>query len=217
MFLVGAPALSWSAVSAPAPEPRWGTFLTVLLWNTCGYDSAGTLAAEVAEPVRNYLRFGLPNVTIKGVGCRKQGKVYMPAMLLCILLSTLLYLGPILVGVSAEGTQIDNWVDGYWTDVAEAIGGRWLAGWVSLAGAMSTAGLLNTLLCTTSRALAAMGQRGLMPEIVGRLHPRYMTPHVAIGVMTCAIAALMLSDFETLIAANMMTYILKLVLECAYC
>lgn len=53
MFLVGAPALSWSAVSAPAPEPRWGTFLTVLLWNTCGYDSAGTLAAEVAEPVRN--------------------------------------------------------------------------------------------------------------------------------------------------------------------
>ena len=53
MVLVGAPALSWNAVSAPAPEPRWGTFLTVLLWNTCGYDSAGTLAAEVAEPVRD--------------------------------------------------------------------------------------------------------------------------------------------------------------------
>ena len=23
---------------------QWGTFLTVLLWNTCGYDSAGTVA-----------------------------------------------------------------------------------------------------------------------------------------------------------------------------
>ena len=34
------------------------------------------------------------------------------------------------------------------------------------------------------------------------------------GVMTCAIALLMLSDFETLIEANMMTYILKLLLEC---
>jgi hypothetical protein len=32
--------------------------------------------------------------------------------------------------------------------------------------------------------------------------------------MTCAIALLMLSDFETLIEANMMTYILKLLLEC---
>ena len=54
MVVVGAPELSWSDVSAPTPEPHWGTFLNVLLWNTCGYDSAGTLAAEVAEPVRNY-------------------------------------------------------------------------------------------------------------------------------------------------------------------
>lgn len=138
----------------------------------------------------------------------------MPAMLICILLSTLVYLGPILVGVSAQGTHVELWVDGYWTDVAEAIGGQWMAGWVMLAGAVSTAGLLNTLLCTTSRALAAMGQRDLMPRVVGKLHSRYSTPYVAIGVMTCAIALLMLSDFETLIEANMMTYILKLLLEC---
>ena len=26
---------------------RWGTFLSVLLWNTSGYDSVGALAAEV--------------------------------------------------------------------------------------------------------------------------------------------------------------------------
>ena len=31
---------------------RWGTFLTVLLWNTCGYDSAGTVAAEVGGDAR---------------------------------------------------------------------------------------------------------------------------------------------------------------------
>ena len=60
-----------------------GTFLTVLLWNTCGYDSAGTLAAEVDNP----------------------GKVYMPAMLITILVSTLVYLLPIMVGVSAQGIR----------------------------------------------------------------------------------------------------------------
>jgi hypothetical protein len=32
MVAIGAPALSWEDVSAAAPDPRWGTFLTVLLW-----------------------------------------------------------------------------------------------------------------------------------------------------------------------------------------
>ena len=193
MVALGAPALSIDAVSAEVAEPRWGTFLTVLLWNTCGYDSAGTLAAEVEEP----------------------SKVYMPAMVICVVASTLVYLLPILVGVSAEGTEVSLWVDGYWSEVGGAIGGELLAGWVMLAGAISTAGLLNTLLCTTSRALACMGQRRLMPRAVGRLHSRYGTPHVAIGIMTAAIALLMLSDFETLIEANMLTYILKMLLEYA--
>ena len=33
----------------PQPPVRWGTFLSVLLWNTSGYDSVGALAAEVRQ------------------------------------------------------------------------------------------------------------------------------------------------------------------------
>ena len=65
-----------------------------------------TLAAEVEEP----------------------SKVYMPAMVICVVASPLVYLLPILVGVSAEGTEVSLWVDGYWSEVGGAIGGEALGG-----------------------------------------------------------------------------------------
>eukprot|EP01047_Picozoa_sp_COSAG01_P041554 COSAG01_NODE_3572_length_5920_cov_2.877877_2_plen_293_part_00 len=52
MFFMGLPEVSIDALTAP-PSPKtadWGGYLTVLLWNTCGFDSAGTLAAEVKDP-----------------------------------------------------------------------------------------------------------------------------------------------------------------------
>jgi amino acid transporter len=155
-------------------------------------DSAGTLAADVRRPE----------------------KVYLPAMIGASVGMTLIYLLPIAVGVCAEGVgDFTLWVDGYWTQVAAAVGGRWLGTWVTLAGAISCAGLLSTLLACTSRALAAMGRRGLMPAVLGLVHPRWGTPWVAILVMAAAVAALMLADFETLAEANMLTYNLKMVLE----
>ncbi len=48
LTLAGLPALDVHALLAPSPRPvQWGTFLSVLLWNTSGYDSVGALAAEV--------------------------------------------------------------------------------------------------------------------------------------------------------------------------
>ena len=48
LFLAGLPEVepaSWLD-SLPAPAIRWGTFLSVMLWNTSGYDAVGALAAE---------------------------------------------------------------------------------------------------------------------------------------------------------------------------
>jgi ABC-type antimicrobial peptide transport system permease subunit len=84
-------------------------------------------------------------------------RVYVPAMGLCIVAVTLIYLLPIMVGISALPDST-KWFDGYWAAVGGEIGGGgWLAGWVTAAGAVSCCGLLNTLLCTTSLALAAIG------------------------------------------------------------
>jgi len=34
---------------------QWGTFLSVILWNTSGYDSVGALAAEVRRKICRYV------------------------------------------------------------------------------------------------------------------------------------------------------------------
>ena len=50
-WLVGPTSAAWLAAGK---RLRPGTFLSVLLWNTSGYDSVGALAAEVADPGRNF-------------------------------------------------------------------------------------------------------------------------------------------------------------------
>eukprot|EP01049_Picozoa_sp_SAG25_P009726 SAG25_NODE_991_length_4387_cov_1.733442_6_plen_176_part_00 len=66
--------------------------------------------------------------------------------------------------------------------------GNWLAGWITAAGTIMCAGTFNTLLCTTSQALASMGRCGLMPACVGR-EGRWGTPWVALTINILAVAA----------------------------
>jgi len=75
----------------PEDSPiRWGTFLSVLLWNTSGYDSVGALAAEVHDPGRDFPR----------------------AMYATITLITLVYLVPLLVATSLDSEHVHEWTDG---------------------------------------------------------------------------------------------------------
>ena len=76
---------------------RWGTFLSVLLWNTSGYDSVGALAAEVENPGRDFPR----------------------AMVASIVLISLVYVLPVGVAVSLdERAQLASWTDGTLARVA---------------------------------------------------------------------------------------------------
>jgi hypothetical protein len=57
LSIAGLPTLdptSWT--HPPGRQIRWGTFFSVMLWNTSGYDSVGALAAEVQHPGRDFPR-----------------------------------------------------------------------------------------------------------------------------------------------------------------
>lgn len=67
-WCIGPPAPSWGAAGAGSNSSgssgsiegggggvRWGTFLSVLLWNTSGYDSVGALASEVSPAISRNL------------------------------------------------------------------------------------------------------------------------------------------------------------------
>lgn len=58
-----------------------------------------------------------------------------------------------MIGVN-YAPDYDEWNDGYFGTVGELVGGHWLKVWITIAGAVSALGLLNSTMCTTSRALA---------------------------------------------------------------
>ncbi|KAJ1619558.1 amino acid/polyamine transporter I [Pavlovales sp. CCMP2436] len=183
----------------PAPgdedEPvDWGVFFAILLWNTSGFDSAGTCAAEVAEP----------------------GKSYFPAMCITLGMTLATYLLPVAVGVSvtaADEGGFGAWRTGHFVEVGRLVGGPWLAGWIAAAGAVSALALLTSLLCTSSRALAALAELGMAPAALARLHPQYGTPHIAVFVNGVLTSCLVLLDFEIIAEMAMCLYCLAMMFE----
>lgn len=134
-WLIGLNPAEWSSLggvgggeSTVGPY-RWGTYFSVLLWNMSGYDSVGALAAEVADPGRDFPR----------------------AMGATIILVSLVYIVPVAVGVSLDDpAHLPKWSDGTFAVVAEDHVGPWLAKWISLGGALSACGLLNMQVLTTA-------------------------------------------------------------------
>jgi amino acid transporter len=192
MVVLGAPQVEPSIWLTRTVHIDWALLLSTLLWNTSGWDNAGCCAGEVKEPNR----------------------AYPPAMILTVFLVTLAYLLPVAVGVSVD-TRWSDWSEGHFPHVAEAISGPWLGTWLTLAGLVSAAGLFNALLCTSSRVSYAMARRRMLPQRLGRLHPRYATPAMSILVNSIGVAVLIPFSFQELIQVDMFLYALALVLTFA--
>jgi amino acid transporter len=192
MVALGLPQLQPSAWLTRTGTPDWALLLSVVLWNTSGWDNAGCCAGEVDQPERNYPR----------------------VMAATVVLVTLAYLLPVAVGVSVD-TNWADWKEGHFPNVAAQIGGSWLGVWLTVAGLISAAGLLNALLCTSSRVSYAMAGRGMLPRPLATLHPRYATPWVAILINSLGVACLIPFSFQELIQVDMFLYALALILEFA--
>jgi amino acid transporter len=192
MVLMGIPQIQPSVWLMKTGTVNWTLLLSVLLWNTCGWDNAGCCAGEVDQPTRIYPR----------------------AMVLTVLLVTLTYLLPLGVGVSADMNWVE-WREGHLPNVAAQIGGSWLGLWVTIAALVSAAGLFNALLCTSSRVSYAMAARGMLPRPLANLHARYQSPWIAIVVNSIGVACLIPFSFQELIQIDMFLYSLALVLEFA--
>jgi len=182
-------AIPWPATP---PTVDWALLLSVVLWNTSGWDNAGCCASEVDKPNLTYPR----------------------AMTLSVLLVTLAYLLPMWVGVSVS-TDWSNWKEGYFPKVAAEADGNWLGVWLTIAGLVSAMGLLNALLCTSARVPYAMAQRGTLPGCFARRHQRHATPWIAIVVNSAGVACLIPFSFKDLIQVDMFLYALALILEFA--
>ncbi|RNF09034.1 putative amino acid permease [Trypanosoma rangeli] len=197
MFIFQLPfGFNWERIGYVPENINWSVFLPVVAWNFSGFDSAGNVIEEVSNPNPTFIR----------------------ALGLMIISALATYIPPILVGSSAEAlknTPFEDWDNGFWVRVGEAVGGYAIAVVVTIGGVISTVGLMTTLLATTSRSLAGMGTLNAFPyvsEWLSRYHNRYGTPFNAIvvnSIITCALS--LCFSFHTLVEIDQILYSLCLI------
>ena len=216
MVVLGLPEVDLGRIAeVPKGGVEWGRFVSLLLWNTCGYDSVGSISQEVGNP----------------------GKAFPVALKITVALTSVNYLLPSIVGVGAvKHIPLHRWTDGTFGYVASEIGSRYsswggtfLGSWLSAAACASSFGLLTALICTSSRLVVGMSASGVLPEFYGRASTRFETPVVAIllNSLTCLVAIVlgiafssfvgqpMSSLFATLTEANMFFYNVSTLLKFA--
>lgn len=182
---LGAPNLHFTAPS------NLRNALLVLLWNTMGWDNASTVAREVENPQRTYIR----------------------AMLLAVGAVSLTYFIPV-AAVAMARIPASSFVTGSWAAVGATLGGRWLSLAIIAAGAVTGVAIFNALTMSYARVPAAMAADGMLPRIFAK-HTKRGVPWVSLAACATAWAACSGVSFERLIELDILLYGLSLILEFA--
>ena len=164
----------------PMGMAKWsgiGIGLIAALWAYDGWQNLTTISGEVKNPQRN-----LPLALVGGV---------LVVMAVYLLINAA-YVRALPVAELAASKSVA-------TDAAMVVMGR--AG-VSLIGALvmlSVFGTLNGSILSSPRVFFAMAEDGLFFRTVGKVHPKYETPYVAIGfIVVIAVIYVLLRDFMQL-------------------
>ncbi|KAJ8747605.1 hypothetical protein K2173_014467 [Erythroxylum novogranatense] len=168
----------------------WGLYLNVLFWNLNYWDSISTLAGEVENPSTT-----LPK-----------------ALFYAIILVVFGYFFPILIGTGAIPVDRELWSSGYFSEVAQIMGGVWLRSWVQGASAVSNMGMFVAEMSSDSFQLLGMAERGMLPEFFAKRSP-YGTPLT--GILFSASGVILLSwlSFQEIVAAENFLYCFGMIME----
>jgi APA family basic amino acid/polyamine antiporter len=162
---------------APLSTGLFGLALVSVLWAYDGWADVSFVSGEVRDPQRN-----LPLALLLGTG----------SVVAIYLLVNAAYLYLLPIGQVAGAKLVA-------ADAAQAIFGSLGVGMVAVVVMVSTFGGLAGSMLTGPRIFFAMAEDGLFFRSVGRIHPRFRTPSVAI-VLTAALGVFYVSlrTFEQL-------------------
>jgi basic amino acid/polyamine antiporter, APA family len=164
----------------PQGSVRAGAFglaLVSVLWAYDGWADVSYVAGEVTEPRKN-----LPRAIIGGT----------LAVMAIYVLANVGYMAVLPI----EEIRTSRLVA---ADVAEKLMGRAGVVMVSTTVMISTFGTLSAVLLTSPRVLFAMADDGMLFAPIAKVHPKYQTPYVAIGlVATLGLIFVLLLRFEKL-------------------
>ncbi len=144
-----------------------------------GFDLITVAAEEIIDPARTIPRAIL--ITL-GLG------IAIYVLLLYVMMGVVHYTS--LAETSTPFIFIADHLFGVW--------GRWAG---IIATIMASLSALSVTLGASSRVLFALGRDGHFPEMFGRLHPKYRTPHIALYVCAGLVAVLGASGVVRILAA----------------
>jgi amino acid transporter len=155
----------------------FGLALVSVLWAYDGWGDLSYVAGEVKDPQKN-----LPKALIIGT----------VAIIVIYLLANLAYLAVLSVEEMRRSPLVA-------ADVAQRVLGQPGVAFVGVTVMLSTFGSLTASLFASPRIFFAMAEDGLFFRSVAKVHPRFHTPHVAIGInIVLAVVFVLIRTFEQL-------------------
>lgn len=153
-----------------------------LLWRD-GLTLTPPPAAGQLAPALTLMLFGLlglEGAVVANGEARAPGRDVPFGLFVGLAAATLLYLGVLLAAMVSVPDLAHSTRPVF--DGAVRVAGPAAGAVVVVAGAISMCGVLFVTLFAGPRNLFALAQDGQIPAVLGRLHPRFGTPHVAIAV-----------------------------------
>ncbi len=195
MIILGAPQFGHNPLMPLLPEGKsvvevLSTGMLMSIWFISGFEGMSTAAGEIQDSEHALSRALL---------------VVFPMILAS-------YGLPLLVSLAVD-PHWASWQAGHFTHIAEKVGGRFLGGWVSLAGVVANMALFGTWLLSYSRIPFAMASDGYLPKAITRISPKYGTPVTAIVLSGAIYSIFSFGDFKSLVLIDIWVILGGMVLE----
>lgn len=185
--------MRWISLGQNGVPKNWRLFFNTLFWNLNFWDNASTLAGEVEQPQSTFPK-----------------ALFSAGLLTCVA-----YLLPLLAATGAVPLDQENWVDGYFAEVAEIIAGKWLKICIEIGACLSIIGLYEAQLSNCAYQILGMTNLGLLPKVFGSRSSWFHTPWVGIFISTLIALTVSYMDFTNIISCVNFLYSLGMLLEFA--
>ncbi|MDQ3672823.1 MAG: APC family permease [Gemmatimonadota bacterium] len=190
LFAINAGNLAWPGMPPAGEVARTSV---ILIFAFIGIESALTPSGEVREPARTVPR----------------------ALFAALVIVTVLYMGVQIVAQGVLGAELATNTEAPLAEAAKRVlgsGGQML---VLLGAAVSTLGYVAGDMLAAPRGIYALGRDGLLPGVIGSVHQRYRTPHVAIVIHALLCLAFALSgSFERLAVLSVIATLIVYLICC---
>lgn len=141
--------------------------------------SVGWAPIVAALPLMIQLFLGIETTTEVGEEVADPKRVVPLGLALALILTVVVYLAIAFTALSLVGADALAASDAPLLTSAEAALGGWATPVIVTAAVLALLKSMNAVFLVYARFLYAMGRSGALPAVLGKIHPRFGTPHVA--------------------------------------